>query len=61
VTTQPGTTPSGRRAAPTVDELFAGSMPIASADDLARDGVFDDEELDEFLTDLRTMRNSDVA
>jgi hypothetical protein len=35
--------------------------PISSADDLAHAGVFDDEELDEFLNDLRKMRDSDVA
>lgn len=44
-----------------VDELFAGAEPVRSADDLARDGLFDGTELDEFLADLRAMRHADVA
>lgn len=54
---------SGRpeRAAPSVDELFQGSAPVRSAEDLAQDGVFDDEELEEFLADLTEMRRADLA
>jgi hypothetical protein len=44
-----------------VDELFATATPIRSADDLAYDGIFDDDELDEFLADLRQMRRSSAA
>ncbi|GAA3145862.1 hypothetical protein JOF29_005551 [Kribbella aluminosa] len=53
---------SGRsRGAVSVDELFRGTAPVRSADDLAADGVFDDGEVDEFLADLGTMRRADVA
>jgi hypothetical protein len=47
-----------------VDELARrkGVRPIASADDLACDGVFDtDEELDAFLAHVAAMRHTDVA
>ncbi|MGW6277204.1 hypothetical protein [Kribbella sp. NPDC055071] len=44
-----------------VDELFQSSGPVRSSDDLARDGVFDDGEVEEFLTDLGEMRRADVA
>lgn len=44
-----------------MDELFGSSEPVHSADDLARDGVFDDGEVEEFLTDLYAMRRSEVA
>ncbi|MBN9611622.1 MAG: hypothetical protein BGO26_10735 [Actinobacteria bacterium 69-20] len=42
-----------------IDELFATIAPIRSADDLAHDGVFDDDELDEFLADLASLRHGD--
>jgi hypothetical protein len=42
-----------------IDELFATIAPIRSADDLARDGVFDDDEFDEFLADLASLRYGD--
>jgi hypothetical protein len=36
--------------------------PIASADDLVQDGVFDtDEELDAFLAHVVAMRHADLA
>lgn len=39
-----------------------GVRPIASADDLAQDGVFDtDEELDAFLAHVAAMRHADLA
>jgi hypothetical protein len=44
-----------------VDDLFAASEPIRNAEDLARNGVFDDGEVEQFLTDLYAMRRSDVA
>ena len=47
-----------------VDELARrkGVRPIASAEDLACDGVFDtDEELDAFLAHVPAMRHTDVA
>lgn len=48
-------------SAPSVDELFGGSAPLQSAEDLARDGVFDDGEVEEFLADLYEMRRTDLA
>ncbi len=47
-----------------VEELARrqGVRPIASVDELARDDVFEsDEELDEFLAFITTMRHSDVV
>jgi hypothetical protein len=44
-----------------VDELFHGSEPVQKAEDLARAGVFDDGEVEQFLADLYAMRHSDVA
>lgn len=54
---------SGRpeHATPSADELFQGSAPVRSAEDLAQDGVFDDDELEEFLADLTAMRRADLA
>jgi hypothetical protein len=54
---------SGRRGYSVVsaDDLFQGSAPIQSAEDLAADGVFDDGELEEFLADLAAMRRADLA
>jgi hypothetical protein len=46
---------------PSVDELFRGAEPVRSADDLARTGVFDDGEVEEFLADLYAMRRADTA
>ncbi len=51
--------PSGPR--PSVDELFGATEPVRSAEDLARDGVFAEGEVEEFLADLYAMRRSDVA
>ena len=48
-------------AIPTVDDLFEASEPIRNAEDLARNGVFDDGEVEQFLADLYAMRRSDVA
>jgi hypothetical protein len=45
----------------TVDDLFDASEPVRNAEDLARNGVFDDGEVGEFLADLYAMRRSDVA
>jgi hypothetical protein len=44
-----------------LDEIFAKATPIMSIDELAQDGIFDDAELDEFLSDLRQMRRSNTA
>jgi hypothetical protein len=44
-----------------VEDLFRGIEPIRSADDLARDGIFEDGELEQFLTNLRAMRHADTA
>lgn len=46
---------------PSVDELFRDSEPVRSADDLARDGIFDEGEVEEFLADLYAMRRADLA
>lgn len=50
-----------RRPTPAVDELFGATEPVRSAEDLAAPGIFGDDELEEFLTDLYAMRRSDVA
>ncbi len=48
-------------AVPTVDDLFDASEPVRKAEDLARNGVFDDGEVEQFLADLHAMRRSNVA
>ena len=48
-------------APPTVDDLFDTSEPVRKAEDLARNRVFDDGEVEQFLADLYAMRRSDVA
>jgi hypothetical protein len=56
----PNTRPSGGRVS--VDELGQRKEvhPIRSADDLACDGILD-EELDEFLAQVAEMRRADLA
>ncbi len=52
------------RSVESIDEQARrkGVRPIASADDLAQDGVFDtDEELDAFLVHVAAMRHADLA
>jgi hypothetical protein len=47
-----------------VEELARrqGVRPIKSVDELARDGIFKtDEELDEFLAEIRAMRRSSLT
>ncbi len=47
-----------------VEELARrqGVRPVQSADDLARDDVWEsDEELDAFLADLYVMRHADLS
>jgi hypothetical protein len=44
-----------------VDDLFDASEPVRKAEDLARNGVFDDGEVEQFLADLHAMRRSNVA
>lgn len=46
---------------PSVDELFRDAEPVRSAEDLAREGVFAEGEVEEFLADLYAMRRSDVG
>jgi hypothetical protein len=60
-TTDPKRPAPPRRPTPTVDELFGATEPVRSADDLARDGVFDDGEVEQFVADLYATRRSDVA
>lgn len=49
------------RTTPALEELFEGNEPVEKAEDLARAGVFEDGEVEEFLDDLYAMRRSDVA
>lgn len=49
------------RAAASVEDLFADTEPVHSAQDLAREGVFDDDELTAFLSDLYAARHTDLA
>lgn len=51
----------GAQLDPSVEELFRDIAPIRSAEDLARDGIFEDGEVEQFLTDLRAMRHADSA
>ena len=44
-----------------VDDLFDASEPVRKAKDLARNGVFDDGEVEQFLADLYATRTSDLA
>lgn len=62
MTTNDSQRPNRRQAArPTVDDVFGASEPIQKAEDLARSGIFDDGEVEQFLADLYVMRRSDVA
>lgn len=45
----------------TVEDMFQDVAPVTSADDLARDGVFDSAELEAFLADLVETRRADLA
>ena len=60
-TGDPQRRPQQRPTSPTVDEIFGASEPVHTGEDLARDGVFDIGEVEEFLADLYAMRRSDVA
>ena len=42
-----------------IDDIFGASEPVRTGEDLARDGIFDTGELEEFLADLYAMRRSD--
>jgi hypothetical protein len=48
-------------ATPTADDVLGASDPFRNAEDLARSGIFDDGEVEQFLADLYAMRRSDVA
>ena len=56
---QPST--EARRTIAAIDDLFRTTEPVHTADDLAHDGIFDDGEIEEFLTDLYAMRRADIA
>ncbi|MGQ0775027.1 MAG: hypothetical protein ACT4NY_11520 [Pseudonocardiales bacterium] len=60
-TNSPGYLTEPERSAHSIDEIFRGSKPVCSADDLARDGVFDEGELEEFLADLTAIRRAELA
>ncbi|MDN5760529.1 MAG: hypothetical protein L0H59_18745 [Tomitella sp.] len=53
--------PAKQPLVPSVEDIFGDSAPLRSADDLAHAGIFDDGEVEEFITDLYAMRRSDVA
>jgi hypothetical protein len=46
---------------PSVDDLFRDTQPVHSGDDLARQGVFAEGEVEEFIADLRAMRHADLS
>lgn len=46
---------------PSVEDIFGDSAPWRSAKDLPHAGIFDDDEVEEFIADLYAMRRSDVA
>jgi hypothetical protein len=47
---------------PSIQDIFGDTPPLQSAEDLAQEGIFvDDNEVDDFLTDLYAMRRTDVA
>lgn len=48
-------------AGPSIDELFGGTEPVRGAQDLAREGVFAQGEVEEFLADLYAMRRSTLG
>jgi hypothetical protein len=58
---QPPTSAPGASQPVSVDDLFEGVEPVRSADDLARTGVFEDGEVEQFLDDLYAMRHADTA
>jgi hypothetical protein len=60
-TSDPQPKPQPRPASSSVDDIFGTSEPVRTGEDLARDGVFETGELEEFLADLYVMRRSDVA
>jgi hypothetical protein len=41
--------------------LFRDTQPVHSGDDLARQGVFANREVEEFIADLRAMRHADLS
>ncbi|MBW0090052.1 hypothetical protein I4I73_04690 [Pseudonocardia sp. KRD-184] len=53
--------PAERPTAPSVEDVFGDSGPLRSADDLARPGIVDDGEVEEFIADLHAMRRTDVT
>lgn len=46
---------------PSIDDLFMNATPVRAAEDLSREGVFDEGEVEEFLADLYAMRRADLA
>ena len=60
-TTDPQQPATKRPPIPSLEDIFGDSEPLRSAEDLARDGIFDDGEVEEFIADLYAMRRSDVA
>ena len=60
-TTDPQHPAIKRPPIPSLEDIFGDSGPLRSAEDLAQDGIFDDGEVEEFITDLYAMRRSDVA
>jgi hypothetical protein len=60
-TTDPHRPSTTTQVIPSIQDIFGDTAPLQSAEDLAAEGIFDDDEVDEFLTDLYTMRRADIA
>lgn len=52
-----------RRGPLSLDDLAArrGVKPVTSVQDMAVDGLFPDDELDEFIAQVRAWRQADTA
>lgn len=46
---------------PSLEELFRDVEALRSADQLARDGVFEDGEVEQLVADLHAMRHADLG
>jgi len=58
---RPRPSTEARRTVTAIEDIFASAQPVRTAEDLAHDGIFDDDDVDEFLSDLYAMRRSDIA
>jgi hypothetical protein len=60
-TTDPQQPATRQPPVPSIQDIFGDTPTLQSAEDLARDGIFDDGEVEELIADLYAMRRSDVA